>query len=417
MESKGEVEMIAFRRAPPCARTSSKRALLLRRRRVLLRPFLTLAIIVIMSPSVTRSNSRVMPASQQRLRVEHSETPPLAEPHDLDEIKAMAREARLQLSSLAGVVTGLDRKINELEMRQKLHIARKRRREDPLVSGQSAAATRPGERIEAWLATTEQAPQDEDAATRPLAGTPAAASEASSSVHIDEKEQEYLDTFFPDLTDMPCRLLLGIMEHVYRKALKKSMAPEALSVTSNYCTILKAAINAVVEKIPYRIPGRTTWGFRLVAQILEIHSHDDVRPLSPAMLDMMLWSQEEHGEDDSMRRAVAVTMNILVHLLDVLEILPPVFRAILEGLSETGDLDLYDEDYYGIHMGVFCRRAAQLNREQKAEDVCNLLAANETGLYVAARLEGASTEVALEKATGIKRGRGGRQTKRARRTR
>lgn len=365
------------------------------------------------SPQVRREAA----LSQRRYLAEQSATPPLAEAQDLEDIKALAHEARSQLSSLADVVSRLDGKVKYLEQRQRLHDSYKRRREVAAINAATSSSIALG-RIEAVVATTGQAPQDGEASARP----PAAPSTDSPpwghvSSDLDDTgimQAIYLNRFFPDVADLPCYLLIAITEHLCNETFAR-LYSEPSGRPSIWRKQLKGAIEAIFEFKSYDMPGRDSWGFQLLAEMLALRSHDDVPALHPSKL-LDIQSGVDDDEDDSLKRVCQVTVDLLMHLNRLPEVLPPLYRTILASLGVGGHLTDEEEDWDIIPIMVV-RSLRQLLDQGNAYDVCDTLEVQEVKPYVKMRLEGATRDAALQAFMTSRQGGNSRQKKRARRGR
>lgn len=358
-----------------------------------------------MSPSISDSTTprllhEAVLAQMDMLYNEPPVTSPSAETTDLDELKTLCNSFKVHMSAMAGLVGMMEIKIQNIEKRQSEQS--NRQQEMASMAYGEPSTSKPMTHVQAWLKDTEQVQPASKAGqvvapptVRTMPDAPRASdtfSEHTVQVARKDPEEEYLDRFFPDRVDLPCRLLLGIMEHIYLK-IEKQLSSAAKEDASHWRTHLKEAIQSIVVRYNFPMPKRETRGFKLVANALTVRSDEEVRPLSPATLyDMM-------AIDDArfVRPVLNITLDILRNLRRVAEILPPIFRGILEDLAtENGRLYL-DDRLWDIELTALAQRVSQLVRgfDGDAYEVCNELCPHVTGQYVRDRLHGATVDKAL----------------------
>lgn len=322
------------------------------------------------------------------------------------------------MAALDGVVTQLEEKASEIDRRHTTRaLAQHRREKKRRTDGGEASTSRRLDRVEAWVARMEH--QREEATPRGLAGTPSlpAPEVSATPLNLDFgglPEKQYLDTNFPDLADLPCRLIVGIMEYLTCAKLD-AMYDEPSGRPSVWLEHIKGAIEVIVEEGQMQIPARDTQGFRIVASSLAVRSYDEVPPLDPLKISNIA-RRVGYSADDSLNRVLNVTCGILIKLVHVVEIVPPTYRLIIEELADRRCLN-DDDGNWNVDMRALAPKLVQIIRRVNGYNVCNFLEAGETKRYVRDRLDGKAIGVAIEEAKVRQHQGKDRQKKRARRGR
>lgn len=201
------------------------------------------------------------------------------------------------------------------------------------------------------------------------------------------------------------------MEYLTRDKLN-ALDDEPSGRPSAWLDHIKGAIEAIVEDCQMQIPARDTQGFRIVASALAVRSYDEVSPLDPLAIGIVA-RRVGFSADDSLNRVLNVTCRILIHLGHVNEILPPIYRLIIEELAENGCLKDDDGDW-NVDIKALTPKRVQTIRRVDGYNVCDFLEAGETKRYVRDRLDGKVIGVALEEAKERQQEAKDRQRKRPR---